>query len=269
MGNARVSLRDGGAAGFWNPAGLVYLSAREGIAAYRALSLGRSLNLLGYAQRVEPGAGFSVLWISAGVDDLVGRDINGRRTGDLSYGENAFCFSFARSLTPKIALGLTMRYLYHALEDATAQGYGVDLGVLYRPAARLSFGAVLRNAAARLSWHAPVEDRETTTEQRPPRTFVCGVSRTTFSDRLILAADVQVRSGARADVYAGCIAALGSAAEITAGLVRPDGHEGFPPVSFGVGLRPLPARDIWFRYAYVTDALDAGASHAFSTSFTF
>ena len=269
MGNARVSLTSGGATGFWNPAGLVHLNAREGIAAYRALSLGRSLGLLGYGQRVDPGAGFGLLWISAGVDDLVGRDMNGRRTGELSNRENAFCFSFARSVTRKVSLGLTMRYLYHTLAEGTARGPGFDLGVLFRPNAQLSFGAVVRNVSARLSWRVPVEDRETTAEERPPTTFVGGISGRTFSDRLTIAMDVQLCSDLRADLRAGCSVALNPAAEFTAGLVRPSGHEGLPSAAFGLGLCPFPERNLWFRYAYVTDALEAGASHAFSTEFAF
>ncbi len=208
MGGALVASPNTVYALHYNPASLVTLSGPQLGASYALLSLDRKLGFVGFATAVgteprageipgeprRPRAGIGVGWVYAGVDQIDGRDLDGRPTGMLSNSENAFLFAFAVQPHARVALGLTGRVLYNrfpgVMQDGgalTSRGFGVDLGVLLLPAEGFSVGAVLRNLNAHYTWNTQgVWEHGSTKTDRFPRGWAVGLGYRHPVKRLLL-----------------------------------------------------------------------------------
>lgn len=263
MGGTSVATPDHGSVLTANPAGIAFLKGHGITASYRFLSLDRRHSTISYTQGIASGAGVGFGWVSAGVGDIEGRDLNGRRTGSMSDNENAFLFAFSRKVGQYVAIGVTLTYLSHQLGGASAKGFGLDLGMIGRPAPGWIVGAVSRGLGARLSWQTPVEeDRSSQTKDEIPIRWALGV---TYTVRNVLIAGegewaedtgIVSRTGVSWKVLPSFM--------VMAGMGRSSEENGGITSAFGCAVRHPDSEAVELRYAYSNDALDAGGGHVFT-----
>lgn len=169
MGNAYSAMATGVEAAYYNPAGLPYVSGKQLLASYRALSLDRQFTYVGFALPVQPktsgnqkslNGGFSLAWLRAGVSDIDGRNSDGQHFDDLSNSENAFMFAFALNPSRRVAFGLTAKVLWNrfpglGIDDETisSTGVGFDFGMMVFPINWLTLGLVVKDINSKYRWN--------------------------------------------------------------------------------------------------------------------
>ncbi len=169
LGGAFTAVADDAHAAYYNPAGLPYLKDRYVNFSYMFLSLDRKLNHLSFAQTIKPSGGISIGLINAGVGNIYERNFEGEKIGIIDYSENAFYFSFAQLINKYISVGLTGKILYHKLYQLTAKGFGLDLGLLAKPAKNLKIGLSIKDLNAGYSWNSnEIYERGTATKDKFP-----------------------------------------------------------------------------------------------------
>lgn len=233
MGGAYVAVADDATANYWNPAGLsllggpeigvTHVSMFDDLAKYDALTL---------SMPVGRGFGLGLSWIRLGIDgiprygQLQGTSLErtgqahpewrstGQAEGFFDDTEQAYIFSFGKrldfdvflggGLTPvvfpiQLSFGASGKYLSQSLDDKTATGQGIDLGLLMRfsltpeaggASARLvSLGFGLHNLGTKLTW-----DTESDYQDEVARNLRFGLAFTqemsTLSSAVILAAEL-------------------------------------------------------------------------------
>lgn len=185
MGDVGVAVPGDGYGMYYNPASLPYLTERSLLTTYTYLSLDRHLNFIGYAMPLHPpakgtsnplSAGLGVGWISAGTNDIDGRDMDGNHIGYFKNSENAFYFAFALRLSNQVAIGFAPKILYNGFPDLTedetlsSARLGFDAGILVNPINRLYLGAQARHINAQYRWDTTTiwgDDGTTTTDEFP------------------------------------------------------------------------------------------------------
>lgn len=186
MGNAGTATSQDASAAYWNPAALAHLPADSLASQTSVLGWERSWNYLAYAHpgRSEQGGPYAYAgtWInfSAG-GDLEGR-INNRPEAAYTFGDsqNAFLLSLASGLGSQVAVGTNLKLLLHALDDESASGFGLDLGIWHQPLPRLSWGLALQDLYSSLNWTTGYQDRLPTLAR-------AGAAYTFWEERLIAA----------------------------------------------------------------------------------
>lgn len=151
-----------------NPAGLVFLERRSVSTTLVSMALDRRMQFVGFALPLNQGkirkpgqlqGGFALGWLSAGVDQIDGRDFNGVHTENHSFGEHTFYFSFALRPSSVIGIGFSSKLHYGRMpglmEDGSsvsATGFGFDAGVLLRPHPALQVGVSIRDFRSKYTW---------------------------------------------------------------------------------------------------------------------
>lgn len=182
MGNAISAVTTGELVSYYNPALSVFQKGNSIQVGYSFLSLDRSLNFLNYTRRFNLKrkddendtlryAGLSVGVINAGVSNIDGRDGSGNKIGDFSTSENQFFIGLANRFSEKLSIGVSVKFYYYKLfEQVTANGFGLDLGILYLFDKNLSFSLVISDINAKYKWNTTSvygEQGNTTTDKFP------------------------------------------------------------------------------------------------------
>ena len=264
LGNAFVALADDAYAGFYNPAGLPSLDRRQIALSHSFLSLDRTVNFVGYAQSLPPSAGLSLGWLRAGTDRIDGRDFSGEHFGFLSETMNAFMFSFAVGLHPRIAAGLTLKLLEHRLPDAKATDIAFDFGVILEVTEALRLGAQLKDYQGGFTWDTrEVYERGSTTVDEIPVTGRVGAS-LGIASHVTLAADLEFNETQEERIHAGVEFGQRSFYVLRGGV--DDGR-----LSFGGTLYfdISGATEVALHYTLLADEAGEGETHIFSWLFQF
>ena len=139
----------------WNPAGLAFLTGVE--------FTGTHLSYLGpvyyeHASVVAPvgkdhetgaapaGLGASVQYLGTG--DLDARGPAGEPAGTFTSAFAAYSIAYGEKVSDKLGIGGTAKLITEKIADASASAYAVDVGLLYKPNAKLNVGAVLANVGS-------------------------------------------------------------------------------------------------------------------------
>ncbi len=175
MGGAFTAIPGSGYNAYYNPAGLPDLSSREFILSYRDLSLGREFYYTGIAVKVPPTAGIALGWLHAGIDNIDGRDSDGNHTQTFSDSQNGFMFAFGVQVLDNLNLGIGGTILREELVNITATGFGLNLGIIYKPLPFLTTGASVRDINAQYSWNSDsLFDLGSTTINQFPTVYTAG-----------------------------------------------------------------------------------------------
>jgi hypothetical protein len=181
MGNALTAEWGPEPVTYYNPAGIGSVNRLSFKATNQFLVLDRKHSVIGLAVKVPPAAGVGILWIHAGVDDIDGRDTDGRHTEKYSANEDAIFISFAQKFAEKISVGLTLKILQQQLPTGAnmlqGSGIGFDFGLLYLLNQELSFGLVAKNIKTGYQWsNKTYASQEHVYEDRFPTTVLTGAS---------------------------------------------------------------------------------------------
>ena len=193
MGSSFVSVADDATATYWNPAGLAQIQKRAFAAMYSDsfgtgqggfLSKGLvEYNFVGYVQQIEGIGNLGISWIRLGVDDIPYTtfvDVNGNgRLGDFldkdgdgvkdpgewyidrpevagyfSNVDNALLISYARQVHPNLSIGGNLKLLRQSLFENSGNGFGLDIGLMFKPVDGLHIGAMLADATGtQIRWN--------------------------------------------------------------------------------------------------------------------
>ncbi|RKU08270.1 hypothetical protein C6502_15620 [Candidatus Poribacteria bacterium] len=197
MGSSFVSVADDATAAYWNPAGLVQIPRRAFVMMYsdsfgtgQGVFLSKGLveyNYMGYAQQIEGIGSAGISWIRLGVDDIPHTtfvDVNGNgRLGDFldkdgdgvkdpgewyidrpevagyfSNVDNALLISYARRIHPSLSIGGNLKLLRQSLFESSGNGFGLDIGLMFKPLDGLHIGAMLADATGtQIHWNTADE----------------------------------------------------------------------------------------------------------------
>ena len=193
MGSSFVSIADDATATYWNPAGLVQIPKRafaamysDSFAAAQGSFLSKGLveyNFVSYVQGIEGIGNVGISWIRLGVDDIPHTtfvDVNGNgRLGDFldkdgdgvkdpgelyidrpevagyfSNVDNALLISYARQVRPNFSIGGNLKLLRQSLFENSGNGFGLDIGLMFKPLDGLHIGAMLADATGtQIRWN--------------------------------------------------------------------------------------------------------------------
>jgi tetratricopeptide (TPR) repeat protein len=139
MGKAFTALADDPTAVYWNPAGLEFLYQQSVTLFHTTLWEGTNYEFLGYAYPTLNLGSFGFGIARIGVSDIPQTDVDGLEVGRFSNEEYQVFLSYAKkmpfNLTPGISIRMVSRSWggLRAEEDLNDTGFGIDLGLLYRP----------------------------------------------------------------------------------------------------------------------------------------
>ena len=264
LGGAYVANPGDGYGAYYNPAGLARLQRKEALLSYRNLSLDRSFHYVGFAAPMPPKAGMAAGWLHAGTNNIDGRDFSGNHTGTLDDSQNAVMFGFGLQLPANVQIGIGGTYIRENLLDISASGFGINLGVLYRPFDFLSFGCAVRDLNARYSWNSEsLYERGSSTNDKFPAVFSVGTALRSDRYKSTVYIDVFKNSKSEAGVR------LGIENEVTNNLfLRAGINDG--NLTAGGGLT-VPVSGVTGRFDYAVEIsdIDPEAIHVISFNVQF
>lgn len=254
---------------FYNPAGLGSLTAAEVSYSYNNYFSGLSQQWLAAALPLGPGGlGLGLNYFN--VKAFPAYDGSGAGIGSVSaYDAAAYlgygaAFGTGLALLPQARVGAAVKYIRGRLDDASAEGYGTDAGLVLLPALRgLSLGLAWENlGGGRLEY--------INSGVRPARKFKAGAAYLMggLPLSLLVSADLNMPEDGENYLSAGIENTLYGALALRAGYTAfGDVSNG---LSFGLGLA-LPRRyagDLALDYSFGS-TYDLGNVHKFGFSYKF
>lgn len=180
----------------WNPAGMNQLFQNEVSLETVRLFESTSINSLGF---VVPGSrlpsfGFAMLQLKSGNFERT-TDLN-EPIGSFEESDTAFLFSLAKTVSPRFALGTTVKVVRQTVEEFNAGGVGLDLGATVNITPKLRLGASVLNLGG-----PSLSLREV--EESFPTELRSGLALRVLGGRGIVAAEIDHRSGFDTSLHAG------------------------------------------------------------------
>ncbi|NHZ86190.1 MAG: hypothetical protein GWP19_09945 [Planctomycetia bacterium] len=162
MGNALTAGTELNYPAYFNPAGVATVAKKKLLFTHQFLSLDRRQSVISFTMPLPPVGGISVGWISAGVNDIDGRNLAGVHTKDLNASEDAVLITFGIAPIKRIKVGGTVKILQNQLpnidKNIVGKGVGFDFGVLYKFTADLNFAFVIKNINSAYQWSNKLTD---------------------------------------------------------------------------------------------------------------
>jgi hypothetical protein len=199
LGAAYTALATDAYAPIWNPAGLARLSGNEASAQHLAYLESMNYESLSFVHPLGPrdapthrGVGFSVQYLGAGDITRTDIDAGGNPTttnpGDrFSSHFASYNASYGQTLTEKLAVGLTGKWIDAKVDNVGARAYAADVGALYSANEAIRFGASLVNVGTRLKF---ISDGDSL-----PAAFKLGAAWRSDSHYIVSAEGVYEKSG--------------------------------------------------------------------------
>jgi len=162
MGGAYTALATDSNALLYNPAGLARVRTSEATFMHNQYALGVGQQYIGVA--IKRGFGFQFNYASLGNVPRTTISQPDGTGGKLNVSDTALGAGYGYALSPDLALGGGVKYLSESLGDATANGYAVDAGAMYRMSEvkGLTLGASLLNLGPAVKFQNTAERLPTT-----------------------------------------------------------------------------------------------------------
>lgn len=292
LGGAYTALASDVTAGYWNPAGLAYLS-------YPQISFmhdERFAGIVNYdygsaAYPVDAATTLALSVIRLGVDNIpdtrnAGIDANGNPLPPDQWQEFAgfdfskiyyynaadwgFIFSFARMHDRRFSYGANLKLIHRSLDRQSATGIGLDVGGRYEAARNFYLGAVVQDVTTTLvAWTNGTNELTIPTLRLGAVYFI-----EAFDGKFAPVIDADVRFENRR--YASMIHLGGMSFDFREGLEFEYkslaslriGYSDISTVNFGAGIR-LPKLALDYSFARFSSDEQLGDTHRISLTFTF
>jgi hypothetical protein len=113
----------------WNPAGITELGRNQIRAESMQLFEETSITSLGFAipARRLPSVGFSMLALRSGEFERT-NELN-ERLGSFQEGDTAFLITVAQRMSKRLSIGANLKFVNQSVEQFSATGFGIDLGL--------------------------------------------------------------------------------------------------------------------------------------------
>ena len=270
MGNTGVAHPLNAYTTFYNPALLA--TAEEYLVglSYSFLSLDRRYEFISFSMKVPPGAGFSIGWIESGVGGLESYNSIGEPTGKIYQSANAIYFSFGRSFSERLSVGVSLKILFEFINDGTEEfdysssGVGFDIGANYKINNDLMLGLLVKDINSKFKANTDkLFERGGTTIDKFPVTYKFGAFYQTQLHWLKAAYDFEWSDKGLKKHHLGFEALYGKNIALRLGF---NGDK----IVFGGGLDFTIFDTVsYLDYAFVPSVIDEGSSHIFSWQVMF
>jgi hypothetical protein len=249
MGSAFTAIADNVDAPYWNPAGLSQIKSYEISAMQTKLSTDADHYYVSFVTPFLSG-GLGLSWIQIGMGSITQTTATTdafnevESLGIFSYYSNAYLLAYGQNITDNLSFGINAKYLTSdmpglvSIEGASAYGYSVTPGLLYKPTKYLSIGFKIDEMVNYQKWG-------TETEETAPSKYRLGIAYWTsiYNYPLILSTDIaQINK-------AGYIAEANGGAELIIGQLAFRLGTSDNSLTAGAG---FGAEHIRIDYAYVT-----------------
>jgi len=171
MGRGFVAISNDVSALYWNPSGLAHLNHGEAMMMHTERFGGVvNYDFAGVGLPLQDQMGIGIGLIRSGVDGIKYTVLENpmatvsssnrprvlKTVGNVDY---AVFLSTGRVIRRRFDLGGSVKLIRRTIGDDRAFGYGIDIGVLYTPLRKISFGAILRDAVStRIAWENGTKD---------------------------------------------------------------------------------------------------------------
>jgi len=145
MGRAFTGLADDATAVYWNPGGLSGISQNQLLLQHVSLIDQNAYEYLGYTH-IFPYVGtlgFGMAMLNQ--SDGEARDTYNTVIENFSNRQLGFLLGFGVDVTSTLAAGVNLKLVNQTLMNSSGTGFGLDLGLMYRPWPTLNFGLVFQN----------------------------------------------------------------------------------------------------------------------------
>lgn len=153
MGEAFVAIADDATALYWNPAGLTRIKDNQITFMHNFWFQKINYDYLGYVQGLKNGAdekfGISIIMLHNGDIQRTIEDASGNYVGigsNFTAYDLALGFSYAWKMGENFDIGTSFKFIRSSIDDVTGWTSCVDLGFLYSPINKLTFGINAQNA---------------------------------------------------------------------------------------------------------------------------
>ncbi len=211
MGSAFVAVADDVTAGYWNPAGVADISTRA-VQFMHSETFGDVVNYDtgAYVHPLEEGSAVALTYVRLAVDDIPFTDFeededriyyDAARISWESDSESALFVTYARTVSPQLRLGASLKMIRKSIGEFSCYGLGFDLGAKYDIWNSVTLGANIQDATTTyLAWDTKEKERIWPTAKLG-MAYVRDVA--SLGGRVIAAADADVRFEKRwmADEY--------------------------------------------------------------------
>ncbi|HOW90625.1 MAG TPA: PorV/PorQ family protein, partial [Elusimicrobiales bacterium] len=137
MGESYVSLAEDAYAAYWNPAGLGSVEQPEFAATYNASFQDVTHQYVSFAYPMRYGSTLDVNITRLSVAPFQGYDAVGSKTEEITASDLAVGVAYGRTLLkdeiarPVLNVGMNLKSINETLDDATANTFAADMGVVY------------------------------------------------------------------------------------------------------------------------------------------
>ena len=271
LGNAGIADQTSGYSFYYNPALTAFTEKKIISLSSSSMSLDRHTNYIGFSMKAPPDAGFSLGWINSGVGELYQYNSVGETQGKMDHSINAAYFNVARPIGSKLAIGLSIKYLWESIdfgsEKYLSSGLGWEFGTIYRINEDLNVAFVLRDVSSKLKAStSKIFEHGGTTIDEFPITYVLGIRYITPYKWLRVLYDFETSDNEAHKNHIGLEAVYREAVAIRGGY----DHD---RVTFGAGINFMALKTTkesllgylgMLNYAFLPSRYDEGSSHIFS-----
>jgi hypothetical protein len=196
MGGAYVATADDPLGVLWNPAGISTMDQNELRFENARLFEDTSINGFGFA---VPGSwlpSFGVSVVSMGSGDFQRTNDMNDPLGTFKNAETAYLLTASKAFSPRLSIGTNFKFVQQAVEDFNAQGFGMDLGVLFDVTPTIRVGGSVANLAG-----PSLKLRDVA--EAYPVAFRGGVAAEMFNGRGLMSLELDQSTGLGASFHAG------------------------------------------------------------------
>lgn len=163
-GGAMLATLSGVESIYYNPAGLDRRGATEGMFSY--MSYLADINISYFAAATSLGEfgslGFSLKTMDFGDIPITTADFPDGTGSTYSPSYITAALTYSKIITDRISVGTNLKVITESIENTSATGFGIDVGVQYKFDERISIGAAIKNIGTNMTYTGA--DLQQTTE---------------------------------------------------------------------------------------------------------
>ncbi|MBI5555192.1 MAG: PorV/PorQ family protein [Elusimicrobia bacterium] len=195
MGGAYVAIADDINAVYWNPAGLIQLSAKEFSLVHTAWLEKINHESLAFAAPAGNKFAYGLHVVYFGTTDIDRRTVTGTSDGKAKVADYYESVSLAWKALDNINLGATFKGLQMTLDNDWGSGYALDVGALQKLPLNVTVGVMVQNLGPKM--------KAADTSEKLPTNLKAGLAWRTLENKLVLAGDIEVPNDREMKLHAG------------------------------------------------------------------
>ncbi len=226
MGGAYVALADDISAVYWNPSGLIQLSAKEFSFVHTAWLEKINHESIAFAAPAGNKFAYGLNVVYFGTTDIDRRTASGTSDGKAKVADYYESVSLAWKVMDTINLGATFKGIQMMLDNDRGSGYALDVGALQKLPLNMTVGVMVQNIGHKM--------KAADTNEKLPTNLKAGLAWRALENKLILAGDIDVPNDREMKLHAGAeyqfnkifslragyedVGSLGNSSGMTAGI---------------------------------------------------